>query len=430
MPKNSWNRSVFALTAVLLAAAPAAALDLTKGAVFVQGDDVAGGNKIHAFARETDGRLTYVNAFSTGANGSGETWINEGTHSVVRDGDLLFVTNSGLGLDLSGLGGLLSLQLGNIINDVTSGSISVFQIEPTGLVLKDVKSTHGINPVTVARRGNLVVVVNEKNNSVQSYKLGSDYKLTPVSNVVLNTNTLHGGALAHPSDVVFSRDGTKIVIAERQYPAALAVPDQSWFIDVASINPTTGVVSNVVNNDIGAIEGAGSKSAEPFGLIVAASGAVVVTHGRYELPYGSYEATYEIQPDNTLARSSFVPSGGWDDCWSTTVASTVPGQEWYYEQSFFDSAIRVAPLTNVLGEFRLVGTSGLPVGIGGVDIASTPSSTRSEEPTFLYALNNPSVPGSTKIVGYQVNRATGDLQKVGEYGADKLPITAVGIAAR
>ncbi|MET0286744.1 MAG: hypothetical protein ABW352_19845, partial [Polyangiales bacterium] len=367
-----------------------------KGAVFVQGDNPVGGNQLYTWLREDNGTLNYHKTYPTGGNstgagnlapgnGSGETWVNEGTHSVVRDGDLVFVTNSGPGLDLRSLlgsaadavfrltGGDLNVLrsllgntlggpngpgLGNVLNvlpalphitalglgDVLSGSVTVFKIENNGLVLKDVAFTNGTNPVSVARHGNLVVVLNEKNNTVQSYKLGADYKLTPVSNVLLNNDLVHGGVLAHPSDIVFNKEGTKIVVAERQYPSSLALPDQKWFIDVASINPSTGVISNVVVNDVAAHGNAGGLAAEPFGILIAKSGVLAVTHGRFEVPYGSYEATYRILANNTLERTSFVASGGWDDCWSVTVASTDPSKEWYYVQSFFDSALWVAPL--------------------------------------------------------------------------------------
>lgn len=454
-----------------------------KGAVFVQGDNPALGNQLYTFLREDNGNLAHFKTYPTGGkatgagnytngNGSGETWVNEGTHSVVRDGDLLFVTNSGPGLDLTSLLGsaastvnsltggdlnVLRQLLGGVtggtsgpglsvlpalphitalgIGDVLSGSVTVFKIQSSGLVLQDVAFTNGTNPVSVARYGKIVVVLNEKNNTVQSYKLSTDNKLTPVSNVLLNNDPIHSGVLAHASDIVFNKEGTKLVVAERQYPSALALPDQKWFIDVASVDPNTGVISNVVVNDVATPDNAGTLTAEPFGILIAKSGVLAVTHGRYEVPYGSYEATYKILPDNKLQRTSFVPSGGWDDCWSVTVASKQAGREWYYVQSFFDSALWVAPLTDVLGEFRFLdNTSALlpdvPAGLGGTDIAATPSETNSVSRTFVYALNNPSVPGTTQIVGFEVDRATGETTRVGAWGNNILPITAVGIAAR
>jgi len=388
--------------------------DLTQGAVYVQGDNAVGGNKVYAFARDSAGALTFVGAFPTGGNGSGLGWANEGVHAVLRDGDLLFVTNAGPS-------SLLDLH----------GSVSVFKITPSGLSLQEVKSSKGLQPLTVARRGNLVVVVNN-DNTLTSYKLSATNKLTQVSHLALNPSLIHGGLTAHPSDIVFNKEGTKLVIAERQFPAALALPDQAWFVDVADINPVTGAVSNVVNNDVAALGGVGNLAAEPFGLAVGATGAIVVAHGRYEVPFGSYESTYTINANNTLNRTSFVASGGWDDCWSVIVDSNTPGQQWYYEQSFFDSAIRVAPLTDTLGAFTLVGVSsasGLQVQ-SGTDIAATPTSPT--EQTYLYALNStPALPdGQDKIRGFRVNRDNGQLTPIGFYGAGILPQLSVGIAAR
>src|SRR6185436_19348331 len=109
--------------------------DLTQGAVFVQGDNPVGGNQVYAFSRNATGFLSFVGAFATGGNGSVLGTANEGQHSVVQDGNLLFVTNAGPN-------GLLDLN----------GSVSVFTIGPTGLTLTDVKSTGGGQPLTVARR--------------------------------------------------------------------------------------------------------------------------------------------------------------------------------------------------------------------------------------------------------------------------------------
>jgi hypothetical protein len=386
--------------------------DLTQGAVFVQGDNPVGGNQVYAFSRNATGSLTYVGAFATGGNGSGLGTANEGQHSVVRDGNLLFVTNAGPN-------SLLDLN----------GSVSVFTIGPTGLTLADVKSTGGGQPVTVARRGKVVVVVNNLDNSLQSYVLDASNHLTPITRVALNTGPIHGGALAHPADVVFSSAGTQVIVAERQFPPSLALPDQAWFIDVATVNPNTGAISDVVNNDVGALGGIGTLAAEPFGLAVAASGQLVVNHGRFEVPDGGHEATYIINPDNTLTRTSLVASSGDDDCWSAIVNSNTPGVQYYYEQSFFDSAIRVATLSPTLGSFSLAAITS-PTGLeipGGVDIGVTSSS--GSGTTFLYALNSTPNP-LPDIHAYIVDRNTGALTLITTFGAGQLSPFSVGIAVQ
>jgi hypothetical protein len=384
--------------------------DLTQGAVFVQGDSPVGGNQVYAYSRDSTGFLTFAGAFATGGNGSGLGTVNEGQHSVVRDGNLLFVTNAGPN-------SLLDLN----------GSVSVFVIGPTGLKLADVKSTHGIQPLTVARRGNVVVVVNSIEDSLQSYVLDASNHLIPKTHVVLNTNLLHGGALGHPADVVFSSSGTQLIVAERQLPASLVLPDQAWFIDVATVDPNTGAVTNVVNNNVGALGGIGTLAAEPFGLIIAPSGQLVANHGRYELPNGGQEATYTINPDNTLTRTSLVPSGGDDDCWSAIVNSNTPGIQYYYEQSFFDSDIRVATLSPTLGSFSLVAnTSPTSLEIpGGVDIGVT--SSNGSGTTYLYALNSTPNP-LPNIHAYTVDRSTGTLTPIATFGAGQLSLFSVGIA--
>lgn len=384
--------------------------DLTQGAVFVQGDNPVGGNQVYAFSRNATGFLTFVGAFATGGNGSGLGTANEGQHSVVRDGNLLFVTNAGTN-------GLLDLN----------GSVSVFVIGPTGLTLADVKSTGGPQPLTVARRGKVVVVVNNLDDSLQSYVLDASNHLTPITHVVLNTGLVHGGALAHPADVVFSSSGTQIIVAERQFPTSLALPDQSWFIDVATVNPNTGAITNVVNNDVGALGGIGTLAAEPFGLAITGSGQLVVNHGRFEVPNGGQEATYIINANNTLTRTSLVASGGDDDCWIAIVNSNTPGVQYYYEQSFFDSDIRVATLSPTLGSFSLAANTS-PTGLeipGGVDIGAT--SPNGSEAAYLYALNGTPNP-LPDIHAYIVDRNTGALTLITTFGAGQLSPFSVGIA--
>lgn len=384
--------------------------DLTQGAVFVQGDNPVGGNQVYAFSRNATGSLSFVGAFATGGSGSGLGTANEGQHSVVRDGNLLFVTNAGPN-------GLLDLN----------GSVSVFVIGPTGLTLADVKSTGGLQPLTVARRGKVVVVVNNLDDSLQSYVLDAANHLTPITHVVLNTGLIHGGALAHPADVVFSSSGTQIVVAERQFPTSLALPDQAWFIDVATVNLNTGAITNVVNNNVGLLGGIGTLAAEPFGLAIAGSGQLLANHGRFEVPDGGQEATYIINPNNTLTRTSLVASGGDDDCWSAIVNSTTPGVQYYYEQSFFDSDIRLATLSPTLGPFSLVANTS-PTGLeipGGVDIGVTSSSGAGT--TYLYALNSTPNP-LPDIHAYIVDRTTGALTLISNFGAGQLSPFSVGIA--
>lgn len=388
--------------------------DLTQGAVYVQGDNPVGGNKVYAFSRDASGALAYVNAFATGGYGSGLGDPNSGDHAVLLDDNLLFVTNAG----------------SNSLLDL-NGSVSVLAVGPSSLTLLDVKSTGGLQPLTVARRGNVVVTVNN-DDSIQTFTLTASHHLVPAAHTVLNTDLLHGGTAAHPADVVFSKAGNQIIVAERQLPASLGLPDNAWFIDVATIDPVSGALSNIVRNNVAALGGVGNLAAEPFALQIGASGSLVVTHGRFEIPNGSYEASYTVNADNTLTRTSLVPSGGFDDCWSTIVNSNTPGLQFYYEQSFFDSAIRVASLTNTLGSFTLAGissASGLQVP-GGIDLGATPS--EGPGPVFLYALNGaPALPDAApKLRAFAVDRSSGALTPLGFYGAGTLPPFAVGLAVR
>src|SRR5262245_15930364 len=91
------KRTVFgAVVAIAVAATTVMpeARTANAGAVYTATNSV-NGNSVVVFDRTADGGLTYVNAFATGGNGSGNGLGNQGGLTLTTDGKFVLVVNAG-----------------------------------------------------------------------------------------------------------------------------------------------------------------------------------------------------------------------------------------------------------------------------------------------------------------------------------------------
>ena len=164
-PATALALTGLATAAVAALAAPASAAtaasshghfpDRASHAVFVQTDNTAG-NQVVAYHRSGSGTLTLAGTYSTGGNGG------QLTGSVVDH--------------LASQGSLQYDARQRLVIAVNAGSntVSVFWAFGDRLVLRQVISSGGTFPVSVAIHGNLVYVVNALNGgSIQGYRLFS-----------------------------------------------------------------------------------------------------------------------------------------------------------------------------------------------------------------------------------------------------------------
>ena len=206
------NRLGSALAAVALTAATAAAFagpasaatarDSFPGAghaVFVQ-TDAAAGNRVVAYHRSGDGKLTWAHSYST--DGLGGTLTGSVVDHLASQGSLTYDPWHGL---------LYAVNAG-------SNTLSVFAVHGDKLSLRQVVSSGGTFPVSVAVHGDLVYAVNAENGgSVQGYRvflgrlfpiagsnrpLGLDPTATPQF-----TNT--------PGQVAFSPSGSQLIVTTK-----------------------------------------------------------------------------------------------------------------------------------------------------------------------------------------------------------------------
>ena len=187
-----------AVAAVATAASPAfasasspASASAAGHAVFVQTDNTAG-NRVVAYDRAADGTLSPAGSYATG--GRGGILAGSVVDHTASQGSLTYDPRHGL---------LYAVNAG-------SNTISVFAVRGDRLALRQVLSSGGTFPVSVAVHGDLVYVLNALNGgSVQGYRvLGSFLVRIPGSHRALGLDpNATPQFTTTPGQVAFTPDG-------------------------------------------------------------------------------------------------------------------------------------------------------------------------------------------------------------------------------
>lgn len=253
-------------------------------AVFVQTDNVAG-NQVVAYDRGSNGSLTLVNTYNTGGFGgalNGSTVDHLGSQgSLTYDPrqSLLYAVNAG------------------------SNSVSVFSVRGDDLTLRQVVSSGGTFPVSVAVHGYLVSVLNAENGgSVQEY-FGIFDHLFPVpgSNRALGlTIPTDTTQFTHtPGQVAYSPDGSKVIVTTKASSNAIDVFNVGFF---GALSPAP-----VVNTVAGTV---------PFAVAFDQAAHLVVAEAG-----PSALATFDLNQNGTVTQIDSLASGQTGLCWVTTAGS-------------------------------------------------------------------------------------------------------------
>jgi 6-phosphogluconolactonase (cycloisomerase 2 family) len=246
-------------------------------AVFVQNDRLTG-NQVVAYRRGSGGRLTQVRTYATGGKG-GELAGSVVDH-LASEGSLTYDPAHRL---------LLAVNAG-------SDTVTVFSVNGDRLARRQIVSSHGAFPVSVAVRGNLVDVLNaEKGGSVQGYAIVSD-RLAPLGHDrrALGLNpTATPQFVNTPGQVAFTPSGRQLVITTKA---------NGNDIDVFAVSRTGHLAAEPVIN--------AEPSAVPFG---------VVFNGRSQLVVGEAGtdavATFRLRADGKLTAIDTVATGQQATCW-------------------------------------------------------------------------------------------------------------------
>jgi 6-phosphogluconolactonase (cycloisomerase 2 family) len=243
------------------------------GAVFVQTDNPSG-NAVVVYNRNPGGTLSPAGSYATGGNGG----VLQG--SVV---DHLASQNS-LVYDAQ-VGELFAVNAG-------SNTVSAFDVDGDRLHLRQVISSGGTFPASIAVHGDLVYVLNSTGGGrIQGFRLVGDGSLQPIagSGRSLGLNPAATPQyVTTPGDIAFSPDGSQLLVTTKANTNAIDVFGVNWF-GLPSAAP-------VVNSEPGDV---------PFS--VAFEGANQVDVGEAG---PNAVASFELHGNGTLTTLSSAATGG------------------------------------------------------------------------------------------------------------------------
>ena len=342
-------------------------------AVFVMTND-ANANEVKVFERGRNGFLHEGRSYTTGGRGSGGTidpLLSQGSLTLSPNRKWLFAANAG------------------------SGTVSVFRVDGSRLLLTDEAPTGGSEPNAVAARGEFVYVLNTAgSSSVVGFHL-SHGRLQRIENSLRFLGRNEAGS----ASIAFSPDGQFLLVTERAANT----------IDVFRVLPN-GELSQV-NSNPSAAPGTFAGAFSPHGiLIVSETGAGGAN--------ASTVSSYTVRADLSLQSiSTAVPTLGSANCWNVVT----PDGRFVYVSNAGSASIAgfAVAADGVLSPLpgTIVGRN--PDGATNLDIAI------SADGAFLYSLNA----GDGSIGVFAIDEQTGVLTSVGTAG--RLPAHAGlnGIAA-
>ncbi len=324
-------------------------------AVFVQTDTAI--NQIAAYDRAGDGTLTLENTYDTG--GSGGILNGSQVDHLGSQGSLTYDPSQG---------SLYAVNAG-------SNSVSVFSVRGTDLTLRQVVSSGGTFPVSVAAHGNLVSVLNALNGgSVQEYYAFFGHLFpVPGSNRALNlTIPSDTTQFTHtPGQVAYSPDGSKLLVATKASSNAVDVFNVGFFGSLSRWPVVTTLPGTV-----------------PFAITFDQAGHLVIGEAGT-----SALATFTLNRDGTVTQLDSLANGVGGLCWVTPAGSFL-----FTGNTSADSTSGYQ--TNASGQLTLFGAT--MTDPGTVDASATPDG------RFLYVQT-----GGKGIVDEFAVNADGSLNEIG-----------------
>jgi 6-phosphogluconolactonase len=342
-------------------------------AVFVMTND-ANANEVVAYDRTPYGALGSPHRYDTGGRGSGGTvdpLASQGSLTLSGDGSALFAVTAG------------------------SGTLSVFRVLGSRLLLTDRVPTGGSEPNAVAQSGSLVYVLNTAgSSSVVGFRYhGGRLTRIPDSLRLLSGNGVNSASLA------FSPDGRFLAVTERA----------TNNLDVFRVQPDGRLSAITVTPSVG--PGA-------FSLTFAPNGAAIVSETGAGGPNSSAISSYSIGSGNKLVPiSASVPTLGAANCWNVVT----PDGRFVYASNAGTSSISGFSIRKngalVPLQSTVVGTN--PAGATNLDV------TVSSDGKFLYSLNG----GSGSIGIFGIDASDGSLTNLGTLAGLPAGAGLNGIAA-
>ena len=247
-------------------------------AVFVQTDNAAG-NQVVAYDRAADGTLTQAGVYDTG--GLGGALAGSVVDYLASQGSLAYAPAEGL---------LYAVNAG-------SNTISVFAVLGDRLALRQVLSSGGSFPVSIALYGGLVYVLNaEEGGSVQGY-VAAFGRLFPIprSGRALGLNPAASPQFTNtPGQVAFSPDGSKLIVTTKEDGSDIDVFGVGAFGQLSQ--------TPVVNSEPGTV---------PFGVTFDQEGNLVVAEA------AGFLTSFRLNENGTVTLLDAVATDQNATCWVT-----------------------------------------------------------------------------------------------------------------
>ncbi len=245
-------------------------------AVFVQTND-PGGNSIVAFRRHAGGALAFAATYPTGGNG-GRT-SGSASDPLASQSSLVYDSAAGL---------LLAVNAG-------SNTVSVFAVRGDRLHLRQVISSGGPFPVSIAVRGSLAYVLDAGlAGNVSGYQI-NDGRLRPIPGSTRSLGLSNANPpffLSSPAQVGFTPAGTQLVVTTKN----------NGTVDVFSVNHAGLLSGHPASNPV---------AGAPFAFIFDAAGRLALVNAG-----DSSLGTFGINPNGKLsAVGPPVTDGQVAACW-------------------------------------------------------------------------------------------------------------------
>lgn len=345
----------------------------STGAVYTM-SNATDGNSVLVFNRSADGSLTPAGSFPTTGLGTGTGLGNQRAVVLSRNGKFLFVVNPG------------------------SDEISVFNVRPNGLILRDKISSGGRRPISVTVHGNLVYVLNAggsvgDSDNITGFTIECKGNLVPIPG---STRPLSASS-TDPAQIEFNRDGTVLVVTEK----------------------ATNILSTYTLDDDGMASAPNSQASAgttPFGFALGKRDQLFVSEAFGGAPDASAVSSYDLSNDGVL--QVINPSIGTTESAACWVVITKNGRFAYVTNT--GSGTISGYQISQDGALTLLDADGITAttGAGPIDMALSKNS------RFLYTLNT----GNNTISLFAVNN-DGSLTSLGP-DLTGLPAGANGLAAR
>jgi len=304
--------------------------------------NAAAGNAVAVFDRASDGAVTFSHEVATGGLGTGGGLGNQGAVILTQDERFLLAVNAG------------------------SNDISVFRVTETGLVLVDVESARGVQPVSLTQHDDVVYVVNAGTSSITGFRMEFDGDLRFIWGSLARLSARD----TDPAQIQFDARGQRLYVTEKMTNRI-----SRFDLDDAGV-----VVARMYQD---------SPGMTPFGFALGLRGQLIVSEAAGGVAGASTVSSYSQDAGGALqAVSTSVGAGQSAACW---VVATPDGRVAYASNTGDDTVTSYQ--VGFDGQLTVLEAVAAQTGDAPLDMAVT------RDGRFFYVLNRASGTIGDYVIG-------------------------------